>query len=165
MFLTFLNSFQDVRKHGPRSIEDLKNEGYLNETQSLYNLKFDNFLKFDSLLAHKNQHLGNVTQSEKFKFSNKFTLLFMRPPEAKRKFVEYTLIGYDDPLKFAIDDLFTFHIGFKVTKHIYFYGAIRETLQRLFEAGFFKFYRETLTKFVENDFKLNTYQKKKNMPH
>lgn len=67
-------------------------------------------------------------------------MIKLKPLEAKLKsHLEFTGMGMDDPFKFTTDNLMTNVLGFRITRNLYFYKAIRDTLQRLFEAGFLNY--------------------------
>lgn len=96
-------------------------------------------------------------ESNRLDSSKKNVLLIMRLPETNRKYVEYKMKELDDPFKFATDNLFTMLHGFRFNKHIFFYGAIRETLQRLFESGILKC--SSFLKFMRNKDSIVVHEK------
>lgn len=97
-----------------------------------YGLK-TSYTKLDEIEAR-------ASKRDSFKSAKKATKMAVRPPETKRKYMEFTSEDFDDPFKFAIDNLCNVQLGFKTTRHLYFYGAIRKTLQRLFESGIIQFH-------------------------
>lgn len=132
---------QDVRKQRSKSIDELRGKDYFQRDKFRYDLKEINFLdffEFCSNASNDNDDFQNVYGRKYFKNSYKMSLVAVRPFRENRKYVEYTVNYYEDPFKFATDNLFTMQHGFKVNRNVYFYGAIRATLQKLFESGVLK---------------------------
>lgn len=80
-----------------------------------------------------------------FDGSNKKLCILPRPPETHTKYLEYMMEGHDHPLKFATDNLVSLPLAIRVTRNLYFYKAIRDNLQRLFEAGFISHHFSSIT--------------------
>lgn len=154
-----------MRKPGPKSIDDLKDFGYFEEKNSWYDLKrmnFQDYAKFYSSDEFKkigNRQLNSVDHKEKFKSSNKLTMMFLRPAETRRKQIEYTMDEFDDPFKFATDNIFTMQTGFRVTRNLHFYEAIRDTFRKLFESGLIQFHLTKFTDEINKKKSLKTHQK------
>lgn len=80
-----------------------------------------------------------------FDGSKKNCLPFPRPLKTESQYLEYMMEGHDHPLKFATDNLASFPLAIRVTRNLFFYKAIRDNLQRLFEAGFMSHHFSFLT--------------------
>lgn len=103
-------------------------------------MKERNFLEFKDFGGTATEKeveakLGIFNLADSFKNSKRITFPSLRSPETRRKYIEYTKEGFADPFKFATDNLLTFQKGFRVTRNIFFYEKLRDTLRRLFESG------------------------------
>lgn len=113
----------------------MEKNGYFKEQDML---KWPNFKEFDFSDFERINKMMNYTKIEQrneFESSKKYTLFEKRPPETNRKYVEYKREDSDDPVKFAVDNLFTLQEGLEIMRNVFFYRAIRNTLQGLFESG------------------------------
>lgn len=144
-----MSSFQDVRKQTDKTIEDLRSHGYFNEFTPWFKMKEMNLQERSNFV--QNLILNNITDKLVSKYgktwfkksSQKVTFLTTRPRKAGKSYDEYTCDIADDPFKFATDNLFTIQRGFYMMQNAFFYGAIRTTLQRLFESGIFQMIQKT----------------------
>lgn len=125
-----------MRKQSSKSIEDLKDHGYFERKMSWYDMKVLDLSDYYNFAA-KIKQMNNDSDDTIFKVKDakKFAIPLVRPPETNRKHIEYSHYYIKDPFKFATDNLVTQQKGFGVTKNVYFYGAIRDILQKLFESG------------------------------
>lgn len=126
-----------MRRHSPKSIQDLKEKGFCKGNMNWFAAKeisgTENFL----IHNYTYQSLKEFEEDENFfQYSKKNCWLYQRPPKTKRSYIEYNTELHKDPVKFATDNLVTIPMAIRTTKNLYFFKAIRDTLQRLFESGF-----------------------------
>lgn len=96
-----------------------------------------------------------------FKSVYKKAIPFIRPSETTyRRNLEYTINYYDDPFKFATDNLLTFQLAFGVNRNIFFYETMRDTFQRLFEFGLLSNFSPYLI-FISNSSNIEPHEKNK----
>lgn len=152
-----------MRKQVSKSIEDLKNNGYFDNGElTWYDFKEMNLLDYHSNLKKKytnDMNLSETANKKLYECSHKFTKLLIRPPETGRKYIEYTSELFEDPFKFATDNLFSLQEGFKISRNLYFYGAIRDVLQRLFESGIMQHFSSALSSEQLQSEKLQIHRK------
>lgn len=132
-----------MRKQSPKSIEEMNNHGYFHRHTDWFEVKQSNLnqnLLYTSSSNHVIAEHGDISDISYFKSSKKQSIIYLRPPASKRKYIEYTIDLYEEPLKFASDNLFSLPLSIKVSKNLYFYKAIYDTLKRLFEAGMMNSY-------------------------
>lgn len=113
-------------------------------------------------IAQEFAEFNNISSSrQEFKSFKKYFMAFIRNSEKRRKYVEYTSKYYDDPFKLATDNFITVQLGFRAERQTYFYGSIRDTLQRLFESGILQLFLPALVKDIEDTSNVEIYEKQK----
>lgn len=94
-----------------------------------------------------------------FKNSHKLSFLFERPRVNDKKHVEYTFDIADDPFKFATDNIYTNQRGLMMMRNVFFNGAIRNNLQRLFESGILQMMYMECVDELANKLRIKGHQK------
>lgn len=94
------------------------------------------------------------------KSSYKMSIPYIRKPGTKTWYHEFKIDSFDDPFKYTTDNLFEIQIGLGISRNLFFYGAMKDIMQRLFETGvtqyiLFECYKNT-TKNLE--FKIHNKQ-------
>lgn len=132
----------------------MKNDGYFEDHSFLLDYKQMSYAKFYEYGQQniennlKQKHLYDDIGKSSFSTFNKIAVPLARTSDTYRKQIEYTSKDFNDPFKFAADNLFTTQLGFKVSRNVFFYGTVRKTFQRLFEAGLLKDFQPALIKMT-----------------
>lgn len=145
-----------MKKRSPNTIEELDNEGYhktcyppLSEIRKFSLIEFlskNNQTKYkQSPNCSKNEieHLLNDPNYFNFKLKNFHMQLRPKGHLAKSPSTEIVLGGkqenatrkFEDPVKFARDNLISTTMGFTMTRNAFMFEVFRDTMQKLFESG------------------------------
>lgn len=128
-----------MRKQSPKAIEDLRDNGYCNGKIDWFKAKEMNMIGHTFYAKSSKQDFSlaglDITTRDFFQNSKKNCACSHRPRGTTRKSIEYTIDIYDDPVKFASDDIITLPIAIRVSRNLYFYKAVRDVITILFESG------------------------------